>query len=53
MPDNYNILALLDNKQGIERTPGFEWQTTLSDLRFQRKLKMKSEKHGGYTVALA
>ena len=39
----YNILALLDNNQSIEKKPGSGRPTTLSDKKLQRKLKRKTE----------
>lgn len=39
----YNIMALLDNNQSIERKPGFGRPTTLSDKKLQRKLKRMTE----------
>lgn len=39
----YNILALLDNNQSIERKPGSGRPTTLSDKKLQRMLKRKTE----------
>ena len=39
----YNILALLENNQSIERKPGSGRSTTLSDKKLQRMLKRKTE----------
>ena len=42
-PGIYNILALLDNNQSIERKPGSGRPTTLSGKKLQRKLKRMTE----------
>ena len=39
----YNILALLDNNQSIERKPGSGRPTSLIDKKLQRMLKRKTE----------